>query len=203
MPSNSIRSKLVGYCTGNLQFVRTNCWPAHSNNLFYFLYMHPSRLTSAELLDQCSVVRQKRSGPGGQHRNKVETGIIVTHNESGIRGEATERRSQQENLRVAVQRLQVNLALHLRENVFDSGPSQFWKNRFRSGTLKINPSHSDFGAILSELLDVFSHCDWDQKRVAEWFETSPSQVVKLLKTEPKAFSLVNKQRDERGLAKLR
>ena len=165
--------------------------------------MHPSRLTSTELLAESTVVRQRRSGPGGQHRNKVETGIVVTHNESGVRGEATERRSQHENLKVAVQRLQVNLAIHVRTKIDQVGPSNFWKNRFRTGVLKINPSHSDFGAVISELLDAFSHFEWDQKRVADWIGSSSSQVVKLLKLEPRAIALVNRAREENGMSKLR
>ena len=35
--------------------------------------MHPAELPIPELLRQCEVVHTRRSGPGGQHRNKVET----------------------------------------------------------------------------------------------------------------------------------
>ena len=165
--------------------------------------MHPSRLPPNELLAKCTVVRQRRSGPGGQHRNKVETGIVITHLDSGIRGEATERRSQKENHSVALQRLQVSLAVQVRTPVLADGPSERWKKRFGSGPLKINPVHIEFGSVLSECLDAMQHFDWDQKRAAEWFGCSPSQLVKLIKLEPRAFAMVNQMRLELGLSKLR
>ncbi len=52
----------------------------------------------------------RATGPGGQHRNKVETGVRLTHLPSGLTVSATERRSQHQNREVALRRLIAALA---------------------------------------------------------------------------------------------
>ena len=75
---------------------------------------HPATLPVEQLLRQCELRTQPRSGPGGQHRNRTSSGAFLHHLPSGIVGEATERRSQAQNRDVVIQRLRFRLAVCLR-----------------------------------------------------------------------------------------
>lgn len=54
---------------------------------------HPAAIDPDELLRQCDEKRIRRGGPGGQHRNKVETAVVLHHRPTGMTAEASERRS--------------------------------------------------------------------------------------------------------------
>ena len=164
--------------------------------------VHPSSLPADEFLRQCDLRFDRRKGPGGQHRNKVETAVVLRHRPSGIQAEAAERRSQQQNRAVALFRLRVKLALELRSPVGED-PSQLWRGRLRAGKLMINPDHTDFPAILAEALDTLHACDYEPKTAAGHLQTTPSQLLRLLKLEPRAFQWLNDQRCNLGRSTLR
>jgi protein subunit release factor B len=72
--------------------------------------MTPLYPTDRESLERdCDVEFFIASGPGGQHRNKVETGVRLVHRPTGITVTATERRSQHANREAAFERMQARL----------------------------------------------------------------------------------------------
>ncbi len=169
---------------------------------------HPAALPISELLNDCSIQRTRGSGPGGQHRNKVETAIVITHRPSGVTGQASEKRSQNQNREVAIERLRVNLALAVRSEILDEGkgaaarPSELWQSRVRALKLKINSKHADYPALLAEALDQIEDTNFDVAKSATGLLVSTSQLVKFLKSCPPAFELVNRERAKQGLKRL-
>jgi ribosome-associated protein len=62
-----------------------------------------------ELLKDCDVSFLRASGPGGQHRNKVETAVRVAHRPTGVTVVASDSRSQSANKTAALERLHAKL----------------------------------------------------------------------------------------------
>ena len=104
---------------------------------------HPATWDEPYLLARCISRRQRRSGPGGQHRNKVETAVVFEHLETAVTGAASEKRSQEANRKVALFRLRINLALSVRCEAAQK-PSGLWKARVPKGKIKVNPGHQHF-----------------------------------------------------------
>ena len=167
---------------------------------------HPAALQPDALLTDCDVQRTRTSGPGGQHRNKVETAVRLTHRPTGVSVLAGERRSQAQNQAAALFRLRVKLAVGVRHPVGAPAdgpvPSARWSARVAGGRLSVSPKHDDFPALLAEALDHLDTDGYDTSVSAAALGVSASQLVKLLRREPAALEQLNRQRRERGLGTL-
>src|SRR5262245_19264673 len=66
----------------------------------------PNHPTDRESLERdCELEFFVAGGPGGQHRNRTETGVRLTHRPTGTVVTATERRSQSANRDAAYERM--------------------------------------------------------------------------------------------------
>lgn len=166
---------------------------------------HPACLDDATLARQCRVTFGRGSGPGGQHRNKVETAVFVTHVPTGVKATAAERRSQGQNRHVAQRRLRTKLAITVRTTIRMNRfrPSALWVQRRQGKALPVNARNRDYPALLAEAMDVVTAMTFDVGGAAGVFGVSMSQLAKLLGREPAALAWVNRGREARGLPKLR
>lgn len=185
---------------------------------------HPATIPIERLCDDIQQRFQRRSGPGGQHRNKTSSGVFLVHTPSGVDAEATERRSQADNRVIATKRLRYNLAVGLRtaspiqpsgENRLPTDNTQNlslhstdeteWavRDRYRGKRLKLNEANSDKPAVLALLLNDLHSTGGQMPPIAKGWEASGSSIVTFLKTHPPAFQLLNSIRSHAGLRPLR
>lgn len=158
---------------------------------------HPATLPSEMLQRDCTISHTKGSGPGGQHRNKVQTAVVLKHTPTGLVGSASDSRSQRQNQQAALFRLRLRFALEQRATTLPE-PSELWRGRCRGGKLRVNEAHEDFPALLSEALDVVWETQ-ELKAAAERLTVSSSQLIRFFKQEPKAMVFVNSLRASQGL----
>ncbi len=164
---------------------------------------HPAALEPDELLQQCELRTQRRSGPGGQHRNKTSSGVFLTHRPTGVIGEATERRSQADNRAVALRRLRYSLAVEVRttsgidlkiQNDLESQIHQ----RYKGHSMRLNESNVDKPAVLAMILNDMHAAGGQPSAVSAAWNVSTSRIVGLLKSYAPAFAFVNKVRQHHG-----
>ncbi len=63
-----------------------------------------------DLLRECEVETFRASGPGGQHVNKTESAVRLTHRPSGVVVTSREQRSQHQNKAVGLRKLREKVA---------------------------------------------------------------------------------------------
>jgi hypothetical protein len=158
------------------------------------------------LTAQCTVERTRGSGPGGQHRNKVETGIRLTHVPTGVTAQAFERRSQEQNRAVALSRLRQAIALDLRRPVDLQG----WQlppvlaailPGAPGGT--IGPGNPRFWEGAQHLLDLFVALRCSVADTAAVLGLSTGALSRVLTRSPGLMAAANRYREKQGLAPLR
>ncbi|MFM8413117.1 MAG: peptide chain release factor family protein [Planctomycetota bacterium] len=164
--------------------------------------MHPAAQPAESLLKECDETRTRRSGPGGQHRNKVETAVVLLHRPTGITAEASERRSQADNRRVALGRLRLKLALDHRMPPDPGGPSALWRRRTTGGRIVVAVDHDDYPALVAEALDRLQATTWDLPPAAATLGVTPSQLARLFRREPAAWTALARHRAQAGLPRL-
>ncbi|MDA0802496.1 MAG: peptide chain release factor-like protein [Planctomycetota bacterium] len=167
--------------------------------------VHPATLEPEVLLPLCEIQTGRVSGPGGQHRNKTDSAVWIRHVATDLETQATERRSQHENRRVALWRIRVKLAIRCRTAVDRDRhkASALWCRRRQGSKLPVSATHQDYPALLAEALDVVTARRFDIAGAAAVLGVTMSQLSRLIRHEKHAFAMLNDGREATGLPRLR
>ncbi|MGV3484757.1 MAG: peptide chain release factor family protein [Planctomycetaceae bacterium] len=148
---------------------------------------------------QCRLTAHRRGGPGGQHRNKVSSAVMALHLPTGVSAEASERRDQSENRRVALERLRLRLAIVLRsageELAQRTEVETELRARWQGRPLKIGESNFDRSAVLALVLNDLHRAGGQPSLVAGQWQISTSSLVHFVASVPPAFQLLNRWRE--------
>ncbi|CAL9197347.1 unnamed protein product [Musa hybrid cultivar] len=122
-------------------------------------YIH---LSDEQLMAQCDMDTFKASGPCGQHRNKHESAVRLSHRPTGIVAQAVEEPSQHKNWAMTLTRLRTLLAtFRICRTVIDldgyTPPSELLQMLPAKSTIRgkdVGPNNPKFALGMQALLDL-------------------------------------------------
>ena len=158
-----------------------------------------------QLVAQCEVDRYRASGPGGQHRNKTDSGVRLRHKPTGVSAIGEDSRSQHENKLHAVRRLRSAIALEVREPVHGP-PSPRLAKLVAGGTAPLGAKTKltgEYWAGMAELLDRLVAQNVEIALTAQELGITTGALSKLLLHDDQVGRVVNDLRRAKGLRPLR
>lgn len=158
----------------------------------------------ATLLSQCQRTEHRVGGPGGQHRNKTDSGVRLLHLPSGAESWATERRSQHDNARMALERLRPAIAVAARCGCDLAAPSPTWRALQAAGQLRTLPRAGGARWVaLATMLDALEAAAGQVSTAAQCLGLSTGQAVRLLETDRVVWQAAQACRQRHGLPTLK
>ena len=124
----------------------------------------------------------KRSGNGGQKRNKTSSAVRVTLKEFAISAEDCTERSQKLNRSKALQKLHRKIAMTVRQDISDEIITI------------VAPSNDRYPLFLARLIDLLSSVNYSFKECGLKLNLSSSQVEKLLRRDASLWQFIQSKR---------
>ncbi len=159
----------------------------------------PYALPDAALLALCRVDTFRAGGPGGQHTNKTESAVRLTHVASGTVVQSQNERDRLRNQVDALHRLRLRLASTQR------GLSDIaWLEKHRRGRqLKLGANAQDYHLVVAVVLDALDRHVGGLAQAAEELSVSSSQLAKLLTDDKEVHAAANALRATHGQGNIR
>jgi hypothetical protein len=163
------------------------------------------RASDEQLLAQCAVETYRSSGPGGQHRNKTDSAVRLTHQPTGVVVTATERRSQHENRARALSRLKKAIAVQVREALAPEAPAGTVLKAALGDAAwpRLSQKSETYLVVAAQVLDHLEAAEGKVSDAALRLGVSTASLVKFLSLDDDLWEMANRQRRRFGQAPLR
>ncbi|WP_074407417.1 MULTISPECIES: peptide chain release factor H [Aquimarina] len=154
---------LVSSWLGTVQWIGTSTFRKYHKRKNWFIGIYELDLIHIEKITENDIIFQtmRSSGPGGQHVNKVNSAVRATHKLTGTSVVVMDSRSQHQNRKIAVERLQNKVAEAQLEQLKKS-VSDEWENHLN--VQRGNP------------IRVFKGTDFKKKKVTKSFKNKRNQL---------------------------
>jgi len=140
-------------------------------------------LSDAELLKLCEVQAYKGSGPGGQHRNKTNSGVKLKL--GTIESYSCDDRSAHINKILSLKKLRMKIALQMREEPALQTPFAF------PGTAgRISPDNKLYPEFIADVLDRIKAASGDLSDAAKMWGLSKSALNKITLADKKVLETI-------------
>lgn len=154
---------LVSSWLGTVQWIGTSTFRKYHKRKNWFIGIYELDLIPVEKIAEKDIVYQtmRSSGPGGQHVNKVNSAVRATHKPTGTSVVVMDSRSQHQNRKIAVERLQ-NKVVEAQLEQLKKSVSDKWENHLN--VQRGNP------------VRVFKGTDFKKKKVTKSFKHKRNQL---------------------------
>ena len=143
------------------------------------------QLPDADLLKLCEISAYKGSGPGGQHKNKTNSGVKLKLKENSqpvIESYSCDDRSSHINKLLALKKLRLKIALQIREE-----PAAQIPFPFPGSDGKISPDNNLYPQFIADILDRINFCKGDLGEAAKVWGLSKSALNKIILQDKKVM----------------
>lgn len=154
----------------------------------------PYALSDAALLAQCRIDTFRAGGPGGQHTNRTESAVRLTHLPSGTVVQSQNERDRMRNQVDALHRLRVRLVATQR-----GFAETAWLEKHRKGRqLTLGVNAQEYHLVVAVLLDALDRHAGVLSVAAQELTISSSQIAKLLTADKEVHAAANALRARHG-----
>lgn len=141
------------------------------------------KLSDFDLLKECNITAYKGSGPGGQHRNKTNSGVkLKLKNNSQLESYSCDDRSSHINKLLALKKMRMKIALQIREE-----PALQIPFAFPGSGGRVSVGNNLYPEFIADILDRVQATSGDLSEAAKMWGLSKSALNKIILQDKQVY----------------